>query len=229
MKTINKFKILSYLAVLFTSITFTSCSDDDDSNGGTTDAPDEVNEVEVITNVTLMFTNTNDASDVVTATATDPDGEGIQELQIGGPITLKPSTEYTLTYTIENALDPSDVEDIVAEILEEDNEHQLFFSFSENAFSNPIGNGNIDNASDPLNYNDMDENDLPVGLSTSWTTPATTLADGNFTVKLQHQPAVDGVAVKTSTSTSEDGDTDFDLTFVLNIEEPQVTAPVTGK
>ena len=207
MKTINPFKNLQLLAILFSVITIIGCSTEDDV------APEEENEVEVFTDVTLVFTNTADVNDVVTASAQDPDGTGIQELQILDAITLAADTEYTLTYEILNALDPSDVENIGDEILEEDNEHQFFFSFTENVFSDPIGNGNIDAAADPINYNDADENGNPVGLSSAWTTAGTASSEGSFTVRLQHQPDV-----KTATSGSNDGDTDFELTFALTIQ-----------
>ena len=207
MKTINPFKNLQLLAILFSVITIIGCSNDDDV------APEEENEVEVFTDVTLVFTNTADVNDVVTASAQDPDGTGIQELQILGAITLAADTEYKLTYEILNALDPADIEDIGSEILEEDNEHQFFFSFTENVFANPTGNGNIDAAADPINYNDADENGNPVGLSSTWTTSSTASSGASFTVRLQHQPDV-----KTATSGSNDGDTDFALTFALNIE-----------
>jgi len=207
MKTINPFKNLQLLAILFSVITIVGCSKDDDV------APEEENEVEVFTDVTLVFTNTADVNDVVTASAQDPDGTGIQELQILDAITLASDTEYTLTYEILNALDPADIEDIGSEILEEDNEHQFFFSFTENVFANPTGNGNIDAAADPINYNDADENGNPVGLSSTWTTSSTASSGASFTVRLQHQPDV-----KTATSGSNDGDTDFALTFALNIE-----------
>ncbi len=207
MKTINPFKNLQLLAILFSVITIIGCSNDDDV------APEEENEVEVFTDVTLVFTNTADVNDVVTASAQDPDGTGIQELQILDAITLAADTEYTLTYEILNALDPADIEDIGSEILEEDNEHQFFFSFTENVFANPTGNGNIDAAADPINYNDADENGNPVGLSSTWTTSSTASSGASFTVRLQHQPDV-----KTATSGSNDGDTDFALTFALNIE-----------
>jgi hypothetical protein len=207
MKTINPFKNLQLLAILFTVITIIGCSKDDDV------APEEENEVEVFTDVTLVFTNTADVNDVVTASAQDPDGTGIQELQILDAITLAADTEYTLTYEILNALDPADIEDIGSEILEEDNEHQFFFSFTENVFANPTGNGNIDAAADPINYNDADENGNPVGLSSTWTTSSTASSGASFTVRLQHQPDV-----KTATSGSNDGDTDFALTFALNIK-----------
>jgi hypothetical protein len=207
MKTINPFKNLQLLAILFSVITIIGCSTDDDV------APEEENEVEVFTDVTLIFTNTADNSDVVRASAQDPDGTGIQELQILDAITLAADTEYTLTYEILNALDPADVENIGDEILEEDNEHQFFFSFTENIFADPTGNGNIDATADPINYNDADENGNPVGLSSAWTTGGTASSEASFTVRLQHQPDV-----KTATSGSNDGDTDFELTFALNIE-----------
>ena len=207
MKTINPFKNLQLLAILFSVITIIGCSNDDDI------APEEENEVEVFTDVTLVFTNTADVNDVVTASAQDPDGTGIQELQILGAITLAADTEYTLTYEILNALDPTDIENIGDEILEEDNEHQFFFSFTENVFADPTGNGNIDAAADPINYNDADENGNPVGLSSTWTTSSTASSGASFTVRLQHQPDV-----KTASSGSNDGDTDFALTFALNIQ-----------
>jgi hypothetical protein len=207
MKTIHPFKNLQLLAILFSVITVIGCSTEDDI------APEEENEVEVFTDVTLIFTNTADNSDVVRASAQDPDGTGIQELQILDAITLAADTEYTLTYEILNALDPTDIENIGNEILEEDNEHQFFFSFTENVFANPTGNGNIDAAADPINYNDADENGNPVGLSSAWTTSSTASSGASFTVRLQHQPDV-----KTATSGSNDGDTDFALTFALNIQ-----------
>jgi hypothetical protein len=206
-KTMTTFKNLRLLTILFSAITIVSCSNDDDA------APEEENEVEVFTDVTLIFTNTADPSNVVRASAQDPDGTGIQELQILDAITLAADTEYTLAYEILNALDPTDVENIGDEILEEDNEHQFFFSFTEDVFANPTGNGNIDAAADPINYNDQDENGNPVGLSTTWTTASATSSGESFTVRLQHQPDV-----KTATSGSNDGDTDFALTFLMNIQ-----------
>lgn len=205
MKTINKFKIYSLTALLFMGVTLTNCSDDDD-------APAPENEVEVITDVKLIFTNDADDTDVVEARAQDPDGEGVEELEILDEINLDADKTYTLTLEVMNNLDPDDAEDIGEEIEEEADEHQLFFGFSNDAFASPAGNGNIDTAADAVNYLDEDGNGYSLGLITSWTT-ATTLNDGSFTVRLQHQPDL-----KTATSGATDGDTDFDLTFVLNIQ-----------
>lgn len=205
MKKMNLKKISIY-TLLSASILFTACKKDDDEV-----VPQAENEQEVITDVKLIFTNATDAKDVVEARAQDPDGAGVEELKILDEINLDVSKTYNLTFEIMNNLE-SPGEDIGDEIKEEDNEHQIFFSFSENAFTTPTGNGNIDTASDPISYNDKDENGYSVGLLTSWTTASTQLSKGTFTVKLQHQPDV-----KTATSGANDGDTDFELKFVLNI------------
>jgi hypothetical protein len=205
MKKVNCLKNYCFYILLAIGLLFTGCSEDDE-------APEPENEEEVITDVKLIFTNDADATDVVTVSAKDPDGEGVLELAFLGEITLDVSKSYTLTLEIENNLD-SPGEDIAGEIEEEDDEHQFFFSFSNDAFSNPAGNGNIDNAADPLNYNDMDGNSNPLGLSTAWTAGSSALSGGTFIIRLQHQPDV-----KTATSGATDGDTDFELGFELNIK-----------
>lgn len=206
MRILKQIRSYSILMVLFASIAITGCKKEDDI------VPEEENELEVITDVKLIFTNTSNSSDVIEARAQDPDGAGVQELAILDEINLDTSKTYTLTFEIMNNLD-SPGENIGDEILAEDEEHQVFFSFSNNAFANPIGNGNIDNSGDPLNYNDSDANGNPVGLSTNWTTSSSQLSGGTFIVRLQHQPDI-----KSSSSGATDGDTDFELQFVLNIQ-----------
>lgn len=203
MKTIKQFFNLRIFAILLVTTFLVSCDDDDV-------APPE-NLPEVFTNVTLIFTPQGGGS-TVTATAEDSDGEGPMDLTVANAINLAANTTYTLTFNVENRLDPN--ADLNAEILEEDNEHQIFFSFTDGAFTSPTGDGNIGNnsAADPINYLDQDENGNNVGLNTSWTT-GTGNSGGQFTANLQHQPDV-----KTGTSTSSDGDTDFLLQFVLNIQ-----------
>ena len=206
MKHIN---ILTYIPYVFFVglLIFAGCSDNSVNS-----VPEEENEVEVITDLKLIFTNVEDGSDVVEANAQDPDGEGVEELAVLDDINLDVSKTYTLTFEIFNNLDTPG-EDIGEEVEEEDNEHQFFFSFTDGAFANPSGNGNIDNASDQLNYNDEDENGLPVGLSTEWTTSSTPLSDGEFTVRLNHQPDI-----KAANTGADDGDVDIDVSFVLNIQ-----------
>ena len=203
-------KIMDYLKyslyLLFAvGLTLTGCAEDDE-------APEPENELEVITDVKLIFTNVNDASDVVEASAQDPDGEGVQDLVISDQIDLDTSKTYTLTFEIFNNLETPG-EDIGLEIADEDDEHQVFFSFTAEAFSDPTGNGNIDTASDDINYNDADGNGNALGLSTTWTTASTPVDGGTFTARLQHQPGQ-----KTATSGADVGESDFDLEFVLNIK-----------
>ena len=197
----NIFKLNYLLYAVLTLFIFTACEEDEA-------APEEENEVEVFTDVKLVFTPTGGGA-AVEAAAQDPDGAGVQELQVLGAINLAANTSYTLTMVIENCLE-SPCELMNEEIEEEDDEHQFFFAFTNDAFTSPAGNGNIDSASDPINYNDSDGNGNPVGLNTNWTTGSA--STGTFTVQLQHQPDV-----KTATSGSTDGDTDFALTFNLNI------------
>tara|TARA_B100000287_G_scaffold129971_2_gene122005 strand:- start:612 stop:1211 length:600 start_codon:yes stop_codon:yes gene_type:complete len=197
----NIFKLNYLLFAVLTLFIFTACEEDDA-------APEEEHEEEVITDVKLIFTPASGS--VVTARAQDPDGEGVQELQVLDAINLAQGTTYILTFEIMNNLETPG-EDIGEEIAEEDDEHQIFFAFTDGAFTDPNGNGNIDNASDPVNYGDSDANGNPVGLNTQWTTAGA--STGTFTVRLQHQPDV-----KTATSGANDGDTDFELQFVLNIE-----------
>ncbi|MEM1324427.1 MAG: T9SS type A sorting domain-containing protein [Bacteroidota bacterium] len=181
------------------------------------DAPPCENEEEVITDVTLTFTSA-DGSDVVTAVARDPDGEGPQDLQILDEINLLESTEYTLTVELLNAIEG---EDITEEIMEEDDEHQFFFAFTDEIFRSPAGDGNTDNRDDPINYNDFDENGLPVGLSTDWETECgEETSTGTFRIVLKHQPGV-----KDENSTVDDGGTDIDLTFVITVEEDPDAPP----
>ena len=197
----NIFKLNYLLYAVLTLFIFTACEEDEA-------APEEENEVEVFTDVKLVFTPIGGGA-AVEAAAQDPDGAGVQELQVLGAINLAANTEYLLSLMIENCLeDPC--EDINEEIAEEAEEHQFFFAFTNDAFTSPVGNGNMDNASDPINYIGFDGNGNPVGLNTNWTTGSA--STGTFTVQLQHQPDV-----KTATSGSTDGDTDFALTFNLNI------------
>ncbi len=197
----NIFRLNYLLYAVLTLFIFTACEEDDA-------APEEENEVEVFTDVKLVFTPIGGGA-AVEAAAQDPDGAGVQELQVLGAINLAANTEYLLSMMIENCLeDPC--EDMNEEIAEEAEEHQFFFAFTNDAFTSPVGNGNMDNASDPINYIGFDGNGNPVGLNTNWTTGSA--STGTFTVQLQHQPDV-----KTATSGSTDGDTDFALTFNLNI------------
>ena len=126
----NIFKLNYLLYAVLTLFIFTACDEDEA-------APEEENEVEVFTDVKLVFTPTAGGA-AVEASAQDPDGAGVQELQVLGAINLTANTSYTLTFVIENCLE-SPCELMNEEISEEADEHQFFFSFTESfhSFVNP--------------------------------------------------------------------------------------------
>ncbi len=196
-----------YLFFLVILALLVGCSDDDDPMEMDMDNEEE----EEINQVMLTFTPDN-GEEAVTATWFDADGEGTAAPTIED-IDLEEGVTYSLAITLANTLG-NELEDITAEIMEEDDEHQFFFSFTDAIFSDPTGNGNIDNRNDPLNYNDQDANGNPVGLSTTWTAGEYTESAGEFRIVLKHQPDV-----KTSTSDANTGGTDIDITFPLEIVE----------
>lgn len=195
----NIFNTSFYFLALGSLIIFSQCND--------TDEPAIENEQEIVTDVILTFTDTD--GNVVTAKAIDPDGEGFASIEVVDDILLKSNTSYVLSIELENGVTD---ESLTSEIMGEADEHLFFFSFTENIFSDPIGDGNIDNRQDALNYLDKDEADLPLGLSTSWTTAAANT--GKFRVVLKHQPDI-----KSAVSAAVDGESDIDLEWNIQIED----------
>ena len=176
---------------------FMSCSDDE--------VPEAENVEEAIDKVTLTFSA--DGADNLVFTAIDPDVAGWANVTYQD-IELKSNTEYTLDikleYTVEN-------ENVTEEIEEEADEHMFFFSFTDGMFTSPSGDGNVDNRDHPINYEDKDSNNFPLGLKTTWET-GDAIADKTFNVILKHQPDL-----KTATSTSTTGSSDIDLTWKISV------------
>jgi hypothetical protein len=182
-----------------------SCNDDDD--------PKKEDTPELITKAALTFTP-DDGGSAVVATASDPDGIGVQNIQPDGEITLTKDKTYTLTIVLTNELaDPAEPGyNISAEVEEEADEHMFFFGWTNNVFSDPSGNGNMDSRSDQVNYEDEDDNGLPLGLQTTWTSTSAS-ASGKFNVVLKHQPDL-----KSDSSPSTAGETDLVIEFTINIQ-----------
>jgi len=195
---------ITTLAIAAGSLIFSACSSDD---------PQKEDVPELITKVTLTFTPAG-GGDAVVVSATDPDGTGVQSLKTSGPITLTKGVSYTLELAPINELaKPTDPEyDITAEVEEEGPEHMFFYSWTNNVFADPTGNGNVDNRNDAIRYEDKDVNGLPIGLHTAWTSAAAA-ATGKFQVLLKHQPGL-----KSATSTSADGEDDLNITFDIEIK-----------
>ncbi|MFM8347789.1 MAG: hypothetical protein ACKOAR_07060, partial [Bacteroidota bacterium] len=149
-------------------------------------------------------------------TATDPDGEGVQDLATEGPILLAGGKTYQLEIGMYNDLveSQSPDHDISREVDEEADEHLLLFGWTNEIFANPDGGGNIENRQNPVIYLDTDSKGLPLGLSTEWTTVGGALPkSGTFRIVLKHQPGT-----KTATSGAQVGETDLDITFNCTIQ-----------
>lgn len=185
---LRKFTLLAFLFI--SSAFFFACDDDD---------PVAENEEEVITKATLTF---SDGTTTVTATYLDADGDGPGAgVFTPSTIMLDASTTYSLSIAFTNTLETPE-EDITEEVEEEGAEHQVFYAYTGGVFTNTS-----------TNYTDMDANDLPIGITTSWTTGATAGTTGSFTVTLKHQPDI-----KTATTTAADGSTDFEQAFSIELQ-----------
>jgi len=87
-------KSLILLLITGSIISLSGCKNDD---------PEPENIPELITKLTLKFTPASGGA-VVTVTATDPDGEGVQDIKVDGPINLIKGTQYTLSLELINGL-----------------------------------------------------------------------------------------------------------------------------
>ena len=180
----------SILAITILAITFTACSNDDDGN------PIPVNEEEVIT--TLIATLSSTAGNI-TMTSRDLDGDGPDAPVINVSSALAANTTYTGSLDLLNETeDPA--ESITAEIEEEDDEHQFFFS---SALVSAV-------------YADMDGDGNPVGLAFTLTTGDA--GTGNLTITLRHEPAKDAEGVSDGNIANAGGETDLSVTFPISVE-----------
>lgn len=189
--------VLFPVLFIFTFFLLAGCSEDE--------APERENEEESITRATLNFMPTGGGNPLVFSWV-DPDGDGPQQPVID-PIVLAANTEYNLTIELAG---PNN-ENLTQEIQLEADEHLFFFGWTDELFSSPTGTGNISSRSGVVDYNDTDRNNLPLGLSTNWTTagPAT----GTFTTILKHQPDI-----KSETSTATDGETDLQIQWNATVQ-----------
>ncbi|WP_026333876.1 MULTISPECIES: hypothetical protein [Rhodonellum] len=142
MKMINK----GFLAMVLLSFVFlySSCTSED---------PEEENEEELITDVTLKFTEVNPAGEAIgtpfNVKAIDNQGLGLGTTPTIETITLIKGKRYMLEIELFNSIEN---EDITKEIKEEADEHQFYF----------LGTAFVGSA--PLTYTYADEGSELVGL-----------------------------------------------------------------
>ncbi|MDB2317602.1 type 1 periplasmic binding fold superfamily protein [Flavobacteriales bacterium] len=155
------------------------------------------NEHEVMT--TLTYTLTAADADTVTLKFIDLDGEGGEDgTTIGG--TLKANTIYAGSIEILNETE-TPAEDVTIEILEEDEDHQFFFTTTEGL---------------TVSYSDKDENGNPIGQLNSLTTGGE--GAGTIMITLLHEPNKSGTGVAGGDMTEAGGERDIEVIFPVNVE-----------
>ena len=171
------------------TILFVSCSKDDD--------PVAVNEEEVITTLTVTLVPSDASANIILKTQ-DLDGDGPNAPVVtvtGGD--LKASLTYAGSMKFENETE-TPAENITLEIIEEADEHQVFYT---------VGSGlNVTVASSK-----NDSKGLPLGTEFNLTTGAA--STGKLTFTLRHEPK------KPNTGLADaGGSTDIEATFDLVIK-----------
>ncbi|MFZ1689367.1 MAG: type 1 periplasmic binding fold superfamily protein [Flavobacteriales bacterium] len=188
---------LKYSTLLLASVlVLNGCNNDHDE---VLAPPPPTNEEELITTVTLHFHSANDVEHKHFEFR-DLDGDGGNPPIITAD-TLSADSVYEVSIEV---LDESGTvaEDITAEILAEDEDHQFFFQFT--------------NANATVAYDDADSNGNPIGLATIWTMGAA--SDGSLVLTLRHQPDKDGAGVDAGDITNAGGETDVEVNFPVVIE-----------
>ncbi len=176
---------ISLLLITF-SLFLNACSD--------VENPPAPNEEELITTVEITFTETNNPTNSVTFTFSDPDGVGGNAPLKFDTIRLKPAITYSVSIAFLDESNASDIKDLTSEIKEESNDHFICL------------NSTINGAS--FVYKDIDGNNLPIGLLSEFISPNS--ENGEISVSLKHQPDVkDG--------TCDVGETDVEVIFITEI------------
>tara|TARA_X000001036_G_C20441788_1_gene709601 strand:- start:94 stop:660 length:567 start_codon:yes stop_codon:yes gene_type:complete len=175
------------LKIFFTLLASTiiySCSKGDDD-------PEEVNEEEVINRVSIVLADGSNSQTVTWNEGSTPPA-----------ITLDVDKTYTASIYFYDASDPTDVEDITEEVIEEVDEHFVLWEIA--------GLSDFLITSAPTDYAGSDG--IPINLVTEWGTGG---ADsGNIKVTLIHEPTN-----KTGTTRSSlGGETDIELTFPTTVQ-----------
>ena len=199
------FKNIYLKATLLSSVLlFISCDKDD--------TPDAENEIEVFTKAVIVVTNlSNNNSETyefeVEEHDHDHDHAVLVQNQEGDDhgdhteIELESDSEYKFEITFLNDSDPNNVIDMTEEVIEEADEHIVFYELIGDGISFDTTSGDtVDSEGNALN------------LVTKWTTTAATVVD--VEAYLIHQPT-------SKTGTTRDdfgGATDVEIEFEAHVE-----------
>lgn len=184
------------LALTSTLLLFTGCDNDD---------PEPVNENELITTLTISFTKIEQdgqpvTEDPIVFSWRDADGPG-SGAPVVDDISLDGNATYEMLLTVlDESKTPAD--NITDEILEEDEEHQFFFSFT--------------GVDANVTYDDADENANPIGLASVVETFAA--GTGTLDVILRHEPNKSAAGVADGDPANAGGETDLEVTFQIVVQ-----------
>ena len=186
LQTMKTMKNISFYALL--SIAMIGCSDDDT-------APEVINDEELIT--TVILTLTPDSGDQVVLTTVDLDGDGPDEpvTTVVGNFSENTIYDGTVAFLDESG---EEVEDITQEVIEEADEHQVFYTISEGL--------NIQTT-----YEDQDTQGNHLGVQITLSTGAA--SEGSLTVTLRHEPVKPNDGLE-----SAGGETDISTSFDVSIQ-----------
>ena len=186
LKTMKTMKTSAFYALL--TLAVLGCSDDDTP-------PEIINEDELIT--TVILTLTPDSGDQVVLTTIDLDGDGPDEPVTTVVGSFSENTQYQGAVQFLNETeDPA--EDITQEVIEEADEHQVFYTVGEGL--------NI-----TTTYLDSDSNGNPLGVSITLETGEA--SSGSLTVTLRHEPVKPNDGLE-----SAGGETDISTSFDVSIQ-----------
>lgn len=185
-------KNLKFVAMfLFLGLAITSCSSDDDN------VPEEVNEEEVITTMTVTLMPAG-GGDAITMQTQDLDGNGPNApvVTVSGP--LAANATYNGSIVLLNETE-SPAENITEEVEEEDEEHQFFYT---------VGSG----LNATVEYANFDDDGNELGTEFTLTTGA--VSSGNLTFTLRHEPTKPNGGDLSSAG----GETDISATFDVSVK-----------
>ena len=192
---------------LFLFILVFACSKDED--------PEPANEEEAITLVTLEVTKVG-SSETITYNLeveghahddeddddNDDDHDGHEGEHV--EIELEPNSSYNVSMLIYNDTDPNNIENVTLEVIEEADEHQIYYAITDELSGFSIASASNDTR-------DSDGN--PLFLKTTWTTIGET--SGDVVGYLIHEPT----SKTGSTRNDFGGATDFEIEFEVHVEE----------
>ena len=156
---------------------------------------------EIITTLTLTFTDPDNAGNVRVLRFSDLDGDGGAAPTITSDA-IPGGRAYNVAIAVLNE-SVSPATNITAEILAEDEDHQFFFEVTGGAALT-------------MSYNDQDSNGDPIGLSTTAVVGAA--GTGTLKVTLRYQPDKGAANVAAGDITNAGGDTDIEVVFPVTIE-----------